>query len=327
MAIRYEFPSVVAKEPTADVIVRDGVGKIYARTDTNFVTPLPVYDRNGLLLQSVKTTNDGVTEEFFCDDNPVVWWRSGDYAFMIASFTGLVKSAQDSADAANASRSAAENAQRAAEDARDVVYGTDDTKVYAALHLAGGKSRAEVEAIFRALGLPGTTVDSFEAYKAILLSDGTVRAVPASVVAPQSPTITSSAATASLVTLAWTAVPTATAYWVMRNGDRIATTTNTTYRDRTGLAGRTYTYAIRAVNAYGMHSQPSAPVDLFMDPALNAPPAVKVTTWPATLPTSCTAIIRVSPHDGDAQTLALTLGVNSGSVRPTQDPSVWIFTL
>ena len=127
MAIRYEFPSVVAKEPTADVIVRDGVGKIYARTDTNFVTPLPVYDRNGLLLQSVKTTNDGVTEEFFCDDNPVVWWRSGDYAFMIASFTGLVKSAQDSADAANASRSAAENAQRAAEDARDVVYGTDDT--------------------------------------------------------------------------------------------------------------------------------------------------------------------------------------------------------
>ena len=327
MAVRYEFPSAVAKEPTQDVIVKNGVGKIYAKGDTNFTTPLSAYDRNGLLKVDVRTTHDGVTEEFFCDDNPVVWWRSGDYAFLIASFTGLVQTAQDAATSANNSAISAQSAQAAAEQARDVVYGTDDDKVYTALHIADGKSRAEVQAILAAVGLQQSTVDTFDSYKAILFADGTVRAVPSSVTAPAAPAFTATSASASLVKLAWGTVTGATSYKVLRDGALLDTTTGTSYRDRTGTTGQTYSYSVQAVNSYGMRSPASQASSLYLDPALNAAPAATVTTWPAVLPSSGSAIIRVNATDADAQSLSLTLGVSAGSIRPTQDPSVWIFTL
>jgi hypothetical protein len=324
---RYEFPSVVAKDPSADIIVKNGSGQIFALADAAFSTPLTVYDKNGLTKTLVNTTLDGVTEEFSVDDQYIVWWRSGTWAFLIYSFTGIQAAASAAAASATSAANAAAASAVSAQDAASAATANSDSGIQSILQLTGGLSRAEVEAIAKAVGTQQDTADTFEAYRAVLFSNGTVKAVPVSVTPPAAPAFSSSSAGASLVTLGWGAVAGAALYMVYRNGQWLATTTNLSYRDRTGTTGQTYIYTVAAVNSYGMHSAQSAPVSLFLDPALNATPVTKVTVWPAMLPTSGSAIIRVNATDADAQNLALALNVSSGSIRPTQDPSVWILTI
>lgn len=323
---RYEFQSVVAMDPTYGTVVKGGSGQVYAPLDTAFASPLAVFDRAGAQKPNIKTTAEGVTEEFYVDDQPIVWWRSGPYAFLISSFTGMVASTEAARADADSAKLAAQAAQLAAEQARDSMAATSSQQVADALN-AAGPARTAAQAIAQAVGLRANTVDNFDDYKAILFSDGSVRAVPYSVTAPAAPVIATSSASATLVKLTWGAVSGATSYQVLRSGVRIATTGGTSLRDRTGTTGQTYQYTVVAVNAYGMHSVASAPVTLYLDPALNAAPSVQVTTWPAVLPSSGRALVRVNAVDADAQTLALALSTDVGSLQPTTDPSVWILTI
>lgn len=77
--------------------------------------------------------------------------------------------------------------------------------------------------------------------------------VQAGTVTPPQPTVpakvTGLTARVSAVTLAWTAVPTATGYNVRRNGTSVGNTTLLGYTDSTGTKGDTYTVA--AVNSVG----------------------------------------------------------------------------
>ena len=176
-------------------------------------------------------------------------------------------------------------------------------------------------------GTASVTADTGEAYKAILFSDGTVRAVPISAVAPPVPTGLAAVASASTAKLTWGPSAGATAYVIYRNGSRLATTSGTSYRDSVGVSGGTFSYRVAAVNGYNMYSPQSAAVSAFLDPALNVPPTIDIRTWPATIPTTGRCIVRVNAADADAQVLALALNVSAGSLQPTTDPSVWILSI
>lgn len=323
---RYEFPSMVAKDPTMDVTVRDGSGTIYALLDTTFGTPLPVYDRYGSVKSTVNTTNEGQTEEFYVDNYPVVWWKSGSWAFLISSYTGMLAAVQASEASALSAADAALAAQAAAEAALAAMAGATDLQVRDLLNSTTSGTRQALNAIIASIGMTGLTVDTGWSYKVIMLSDGTVRAVPVGTAAPATPTGLAAVAGPTSARLSWNVTSGASSYLIYRNGTLIKTTADTSYRD-TGAAGTTYSYTLAAQNSYGMRSPLTAPLSVFMDPALNTSPIVSVTTWPTTIPTTGSCIVRVNARDVDAQILALTLSVSTGSLRPTPDPSVWILTL
>ena len=63
----------------------------------------------------------------------------------------------------------------------------------------------------------------------------------------------------------------------------------------------------------------------FIDPALNEPPTVTITSWPTSVPLGGSrAVIHVNAKDVDAQALAHTLNTDVGSLVATADPTVWI---
>jgi hypothetical protein len=104
-------------DPTLNTLVTDGQGYIYALSDPSFTSPLVTKDRFGTEMNGVRTTYNGVTEEFFVEDQPVVWWSSGPYSFMVVSFTSLVEAANQAAASASAAAAAAEAAATAAQNA------------------------------------------------------------------------------------------------------------------------------------------------------------------------------------------------------------------
>jgi hypothetical protein len=325
--VRYEFPSMVAKDPTLDVTVRNAMGLIYGMLDYSFSTPLTVFDRYGSPKSTVRTTPDGQTEEFYVDDSPVVWWVSGTYAFLISSYTGMLAACQSAQASAASAAVAAQAAAADAEAALAALGATSDTTIANAINGAGTLSRAAVIALIASQGTSSLTADTGEAYKALLFSNGTVRAVPASATAPPTPANLAAVASASAAKLTWNVSAGATRYIIYRNGAQLATTTGTSYRDSVGVSGGTFTYRVAAVNGYDMYSPLSATVSAYLDPALNIPPTVAITTWPATIPTTGRCIVRVNAVDADAQALALTLNVSAGSLQPTTDPSVWILSI
>ncbi len=170
------------------------------------------------------------------------------------------------------------------------------------------------------------TVDSGVLYRIILYSNGTVRAVPADAVAPNTPTALTGTASINSIKLTWTPVGGAAQYIIYRDGidPRIIGATVAEYRDTNVVVGQTYVYAIGAIDGYGLRSTPSGTINVFVDPALNRNPTVSVRIWPTTVAVGSRAIVRVNATDLDAQTLAVTLGVDVGSLIPASDPSVWI---
>jgi len=78
---------------------------------------------------------------------------------------------------------------------------------------------------------------------------------------PTPPTnLTARAVSYNQVDLAWTASVDnigVAGYWIMRNGDSIASTTTTTYQDKTVLPRTTYNYQVVAYDASGNNSAPS----------------------------------------------------------------------
>jgi fibronectin type 3 domain-containing protein len=172
-----------------------------------------------------------------------------------------------------------------------------------------------------------TTVDTGEAYKLIALSNGTVKAIPEAAVAPSAPTNLQRTVGLSAVTLTWD-VATPTNYIVYRDNVVLASgVTETEYRDTTVTAGATYSYRVAAVDQYGQIGPSSGTVTAFIDPELNSAPLVTVLSWPEVAPVGSNTMVRVNAFDVDVQELALALQVDAGSVRPTEDPSIWILTI
>jgi tryptophan 2,3-dioxygenase len=172
-----------------------------------------------------------------------------------------------------------------------------------------------------------TTVDTGQAFKLIALSNGTVKAIPADAVAPSAPSNLQRTVGLSAVTLTWD-VLTPTNYIVYRDDVVLATgVSETEYRDTTVIAGETYTYRVAAVDQYGQIGPSSGTVTAFIDPELNSPPLITVLAWPEVAPVGSNTLVRVNAFDADVQELALALQVDAGSVRPTEDPSIWILTI
>lgn len=181
----------------------------------------------------------------------------------------------------------------------------------------------DVDATGAASSMTGLTVDTEEAYRVIMFSNGDVRAIPIGAAAPALPTGLARTIRINSVRLTWTAAAGAASYIIQRNGSDYATSTTISYRDTAVTVGETYTYAVQAVSSYGLRSAVTASVTAFIDPALNITPTVEVRTWPATVAAGNRAIARVNAADPDAQLLALALGVDVGSLVTTADPSVW----
>lgn len=96
------------------------------------------------------------------------------------------------------------------------------------------------------------------------------------------PALTAGPTTASTVPLAWSAPAggsAVTGYEVHRGGLRVATTTGTTYTDTGLTAGTAYTYTVRAVDAAGNVSPPSAAVTATTQPGTSGPAAGCTATW------------------------------------------------
>lgn len=174
----------------------------------------------------------------------------------------------------------------------------------------------------------GTTVDSGTPYKIIAFDNGTLRAIPTNSFPPQTPANLAAVPTVNSVKLSWSASTGAVHYNLYRDNALLTTTTSLTYQDRTVTTGQTYAYRVSCADQYGQLSPWTVnPVSAFVDPALNSPPTVSVTTWPLVPITGGITIVRVCGIDIDGQTLAYTLGTDTGTLTATADPSVWLLTL
>lgn len=183
----------------------------------------------------------------------------------------------------------------------------------------------DVDATGALSSMTALTVDTEEAYRVILFSNGNVRAIPIGAVPPSIPTGLARVPRINSVRLTWAVPAGAATYAVYRNGAPYAIASTNSYRDRSVTVGATYTYAVQAISSFGLRSAITDTVSAFIDPALNIAPTVEVRTW-AGIPVYAhsRSIVRVNASDADAQVLAYTLGVDIGSLIATADPSVWI---
>lgn len=175
--------------------------------------------------------------------------------------------------------------------------------------------------------VPEVTADTFEPYRIIMLSNGTVRAIPAGALPPDVPSGLARTVRLTSVTLTWLAAARAQSYAVMRNGVQIATTFALKYRDTTVVLSGNYSYTVASIDPYGQRSAPSSPVTAFIDPAINVAPTIAIRAWPTTFPSNGKTLIRVCAADADAQSLTLALAktAGTGTLTPTDDPSIWTY--
>ncbi|MFN8168668.1 MAG: right-handed parallel beta-helix repeat-containing protein [Candidatus Nanopelagicales bacterium] len=89
---------------------------------------------------------------------------------------------------------------------------------------------------------------------------------------PAAPSDLAATAGDGRVDLAWSAVPGATSYDVVRDGDTVATVTEPAYADKAATNGTRYSYAVTAANTSGS-SDPSSPVAATPLPPKPAVPA------------------------------------------------------
>lgn len=186
---------------------------------------------------------------------------------------------------------------------------------------------SELETAADSADLEGETVDTDEAYRIIMFSNGTVRAIPRDAEPPSPPTGLSALARLTSVRLTWIESAGAALYAVFRDGTQIGTTSIADFRDTSVAVSSTYSYRVQAIDQYGQRSELTVAVSAFIDPALNDPPTLDIRCWPAEIPTNGVAIVRVNAHDVDAQVLAIALDVDLGVLEQTADPSVWRLTI
>jgi hypothetical protein len=177
-------------------------------------------------------------------------------------------------------------------------------------------------------GSGGVTVDTGEPYKIIMLSNGTVKAVPVDAVVPTTPTGLTIIVALTSVKISWTAVTGAARYNIYRDGQLLGTTPSLSYRDTTIGIDHTYEYRVATVDQYDQISPRSTPVFATIALSLNHLPAdVVITYWPNPVPTDGPAYVRVNGREIDVHNMAFTLGVDVGALRATDDPAMWLLTI
>jgi len=318
----YVFDSRIALDPNANpaVLATSASGQVYAKDDTSLTTPLTVTDREGAPKTTVHASDVGALETFVYTD-PQVWWSGGGVTILLTAEGSLVDAAQSAADDAAAARSAAQDAADAVATSPALFPGGGAAGYF----LVRGDAERSAEWV-APVSADIVTEDTGEAVKVIAFSDGTLRVVPASAIAPPTPTGLATDAAVSHVTVTWDASAGASGYDVYRDGVRIAQPNGPRYVDWDASPGVTVTYQVRAHNGYGQLSAPTDAVPAYTDPALNTAPTLAVTVWPATNTPGQKQVIRVAASDVDGQVLALALSVDAGSLEPTSDPSVWYLT-
>lgn len=95
----------------------DGVGSVYAVTDTGFTTPLTVIASGEVPTTVLQVSPLGLLPGFRIDGHPELIWASGEAVVHIASLTGILEAVESAAADAATSASAATSA---AADAADV---------------------------------------------------------------------------------------------------------------------------------------------------------------------------------------------------------------
>lgn len=177
-------------------------------------------------------------------------------------------------------------------------------------------------------GSSGTTVDTGEAYRIIMLSDGTVRAIPFAAVAPLPPAGLALVTKLTSIGLTWTAAVGADSYRISRDGVIIGTSDSTAFRDTHVTIGSTYSYTVSSLDQYQQRSPETSPVSTTITMALNSAPAgVVITCWPTPIPTDGPAFIRVCAREIDIQIMSTLLNVDAGALTATNDPSLWIIRI
>jgi hypothetical protein len=112
---------------------------------------------------------------------------------------------------------------------------------------------------------------------------------------------------------------------IIRDGLSIGTVTTTSFQDTNITLGARYTYIIEAVNAVDLRSI-SPNLAVYIDPALAAPPTTSISVYPNPIPANGSAWVRINGIDPNAFSMTFSLNVDSGTLTPTTDPSLWIYT-
>lgn len=161
--------------------------------------------------------------------------------------------------------------------------------------------------------------------------DGTVVAVAPGSIPPGQVESPTASALLSGVTLTWTAPtvgvndPAIVKYVIIRDGLSIGTTTTGTFLDPYITLSQSYVYKIEAVNSIGLRSI-SPDLNVFIDPALAAPPTTSISVYPNPIPTNGSAWVRINGIDPNAFSMTFSLNVDTGTLTPTNDPTLWIYT-
>jgi hypothetical protein len=161
--------------------------------------------------------------------------------------------------------------------------------------------------------------------------DGTVVAVAPGSTAPGQVGSPSATPLLSGVTLNWTAptVPTGdpaiVRYVIIRDGLSLGSTTSGTFLDTNIVLSQHYVYNIEAINSIGLRSV-SPNLNVFIDPALAAPPTASISVYPTPIPTNGSAWVRINGVDPNAFAMTFGLTVDTGTLTPTNDPTLWIYT-
>lgn len=126
----YTYDPMVALDRTGTPL-RSGHGKIYARNDTTFATPLAITGLSGepLSENEVDINELGLTEAFRAEA-PYVTWKSGDFLVTLSSHEGMLEEATAARQAAQAAQNASQQAAAAA--------ATSAVAAEAAANAAGG---------------------------------------------------------------------------------------------------------------------------------------------------------------------------------------------
>jgi hypothetical protein len=190
-------------------------------------------------------------------------------------------------------------------------------------------TKAEVAA----LGSAGAIIlaDTGATWNLYAYVDGTVVAAAPGATVPPEVGSPSARPLLSGVTLSWTAPsidqgdPAIVKYIIIRDGVLIGSTTSTTFQDPNIALSQSYDYQIEAVNNIGLRSV-SPVLHVVIDPSLAAPPIASISVYPTPIPTNGSAWVRINSIDPNAFSMTYSLTVDSGTLTPTNDPSLWIYT-
>ena len=164
-------------------------------------------------------------------------------------------------------------------------------------------------------------------------NDGTFYVASADLSPPDAPTGLTAFGRVTSIVLAWIA-PTNTAvtsYKIYRQGSLLLSVVagpsgTQTYTDYTVSGTTTWNYTVTAINSLGESVQ-SAQASAALNPSANQAPIISApTVYPNPVPLHGTALVTVPAYDSDVQNLTFSLTADSGTLTPTADPSIWIWT-